>query len=75
MSVLSDLRPGQLAIVQAIVGEPSLVQRLSEFGLFEGERIEFLAFAPLGDPVEIRIGETRLSLRLREAQCVTVQPL
>lgn len=75
MSVLSDLRPGQSAIVQAIAGEPSLVQRLSEFGLFEGERIEFIAFAPLGDPIEIRIGETRLSLRLREAQCVTVQLL
>ena len=75
MAVLSDLRPGQSAIVQAITGEPSLVQRLSEFGLFEGERIEFLAFAPLGDPIEIRIADTRLSLRLREARCVTVVPL
>jgi len=75
MSSLTDLKPGQFAMVEAISGEPSLIQRLSEFGLFEGERIEFVAFAPLGDPIEIRIGDTRLSLRLREAACVTVRPL
>ncbi len=75
MPSLCDLRPGQQALVVAIAGEPSLVQRLSEFGIYEGERIEFLAFAPLGDPLEIRIGETRLSLRVREAACVSVEIL
>jgi ferrous iron transport protein A len=75
MPTLCDLRPGQRADILAIAGEPPLVQRLSEFGLFEGEQIELVAFAPLGDPLEIRIGDTRLSLRLREARCVTVEPL
>ena len=75
MIPLSTLKPGQHARVEAIAGDPALVQRLYEFGLLEGEEVELLAVAPMGDPVEIRIGNTRLSLRVREADCVTVSLL
>ena len=75
MIPLSTLKPGQRARVESVFGEPALVQRLCEFGLLDGEEVELLAVAPLGDPVEIRIGNTRLSLRIREAACVTVSPL
>ena len=73
MPSLSELRPGDRAEVVSIAGEPGLVQRLYEFGLFEGETVEFLATAPLGDPIEIRLGNTRLTLRKAEAAGVTVQ--
>ena len=73
MATLNELRPGARAVVVAVSGEPGLVQRLYEFGLFEGEEIEVLAFAPLGDPIEIRLGNTRLSLRKSEAAGVTVR--
>ena len=73
---LADLKTsGQLARIEALVGEAALLQRLYEFGLFEGETVEYLGAAPLGDPVEIRIGNTRLSLRRNEAQAITVTPL
>lgn len=75
MAALSQLRPGARALILSISGEPDLVQRLSEFGLFEGEEVEVLALAPLGDPIEIRLGNTRLSLRKSEAAGVSVQPL
>jgi ferrous iron transport protein A len=75
MQTLSELRPGARAEVLAVSGEPGLVQRLYEFGLFEGEEIEVLALAPLGDPIEIRLGNTRLSLRKSEAAGVSVQPI
>ena len=75
MIPLSTLKPGQFARVEAIAGDPALIQRLYEFGLLEGEEVELLAVAPMGDPVEIRIGNTRLSLRVREADCVTVSLL
>lgn len=74
MATLNDLRPGQVAEILAIDGPPALVQRLYEFGLFEGESVEFLTTAPLGDPIEIRAGNTRLSLRKSEAAGVQVQP-
>lgn len=73
MAALSELRPGDRAAVVAVDGEPGLVQRLYEFGLLEGEEIELLTFAPLGDPIEIRLGNTRLSLRKSEAAGVSVR--
>lgn len=75
MPTLDQLTPGQSAAVEAIGGEASLVQRLYELGLFEGETVEVVAYAPLGDPVEVRVGATRLSLRRREASAVTVGPV
>jgi ferrous iron transport protein A len=72
---LSELAPGQAASVTAIAGEPALVQRLYELGLCEGETVEYLAAAPLGDPIEILLGNSRLSLRKTDAAGVSVSPL
>jgi ferrous iron transport protein A len=73
MPNLNDLRPGQSAVIVSIAGAPALVQRLYEFGLFEGETVEFVATAPLGDPIEIRTGNTRLSLRKSEAAGIQIR--
>jgi ferrous iron transport protein A len=73
MPTLDQLRPGDRAEVVALSGEPALVQRLGEIGLFKGEEVEFLSVAPLGDPIEIRLGNARLSLRKAEAAGVTVR--
>jgi ferrous iron transport protein A len=75
MPLLSELHPGLMCEVVSISGEPALVQRLYEFGLFEGETVEFLGLAPLGDPIEIRLGNTRLTLRKNEAAGITVRLL
>jgi Fe2+ transport system protein FeoA len=69
---LSDLKMGQKGRVTAVQGPDSLVQRLLEMGLFEGEEIEVIGFAPLGDPMEIQLRDYRLSLRRREAACVSI---
>lgn len=75
MNTLAHLRPGQKARVETVSGNPALVQRLYEMGLLEGEPVEMIAFAPLGDPMEIRVGNTRLSLRKTEAVGVRVESL
>ena len=75
MPTLDALTAGQSAPVLALAGDPGLVQRLYELGLFEGETVEVVGFAPLGDPVEIRVGGTHLTLRRREAAAVTVGPI
>ena len=72
MATLDQLRVGQAGRVEAMAGDPALVQRLYEMGLLEGELVEVVGFAPLGDPVELRVGNTRLSLRKREAAAVSV---
>jgi Fe2+ transport system protein FeoA len=75
MVPLDALKPGQRARVGTLEGEPALVARLMEMGLLEGEVVELIGFAPLGDPVEIRLGDYRLSLRRSEAGRVRVEPV
>lgn len=72
MPTLDQLPVGARAEVVALAGEPQLVQRFYELGLMEGEGVEVVAVAPLGDPLEIRLGNSRLTLRKAEAAGVTV---
>ena len=72
MVSLDHLKRGQRATVTALDGDDAIVVRLLEMGLFEGEEIEVLGFAPLGDPMEIRLRDYRLSLRRTEAARITV---
>jgi Fe2+ transport system protein FeoA len=72
---LDQLRPGQRARIEALDGDDALSQRLMEMGLLEGEEVQVVRFAPLGEPVEVRLGDYCLSLRRREAARVRVTPL
>ena len=75
MTTLDQIPVGSRCRVQGVTGSPALVQRLGELGLMEGEEIQVLARAPLGDPIEIDSPLTRLSLRRSEAAKVQVTPL
>jgi Fe2+ transport system protein FeoA len=75
MPSLDQLQVGQRGRIQAVAGDNAVVQRLLEMGLVEGEEIEVLGFALLGGPMEIRLRDFRLSLRLQEATGVAVQTL
>jgi ferrous iron transport protein A len=75
MLSLDQLRLGQHALVEQLLGDDAISQRLLEMGLIEGEEIHLLAVAPLGDPLEIRLGDGRLSLRRKEAARVLVRLL
>ena len=58
-----------------IQGDDAVMQRLLEMGLFEGEELEVVAVAPLGDPLEIQLRDYRLSLRRSEAARILVVTL
>jgi Fe2+ transport system protein FeoA len=72
---LDQLKPGQRGRIVSLDGNDGLAQRLMEMGLLEGEEIEVVRFAPLGEPVEVRLGDYCLSLRRREAARIRVTPL
>ena len=61
-----------LSAFDAVAGADAVVQRLLEMGLMEGEELEVVGFAPLGDPMEIRLRDYRLSLRRSEAARIAV---
>lgn len=76
MATLDTLKtPGQRGRIVDIQGSDGIAIRLMEMGLTEGEDIELLGFAPLGDPIEYQIRGYRLSLRKAEAQRVEIAPL
>jgi len=75
MPSLDQLRVGQRGLVEAVGGEGAVLQRLLEMGMLEGEEVELVGFAPLGDPIEVRLRDYRLSLRRSEAARVAVRLL
>ena len=75
MPTLDSLAAGQRACIEQIDGPPAILQRLLEMGLTEGEEIELLRRAPLGDPLEIRVRSYELSLRKTEAARIVVRIL
>lgn len=48
--------------------------RLMEMGLLVGTAVELVRFAPLGDPVEIKVRGYHLTLRKHEADLIWVRP-
>jgi Fe2+ transport system protein FeoA len=72
-TTLNLLKPGQRATVAHVRGEGSaLHQRLMEMGVFAGAELTVVRFAPLGDPMEVRVQGYNLSVRKAEAAFVDV---
>ncbi len=69
---LSQLAPGQSGIIDQIIGEDALASRLMEMGLLDGEPIEVIGRAPMGDPTEYALRGYRISLRRNESDRVEV---
>jgi ferrous iron transport protein A len=72
VAFLNELRVGNRATVVAVHDGGPITQRLLEMGMVEGEEIEVIAVAPLGDPIEVRLRNYRLSVRRSEAALVQV---
>ena len=53
----------------------SLACRLMEMGLVEGAEVRVVRRAPLGDPMQVRVGDYDLSLRASEARLIGVAAL
>jgi ferrous iron transport protein A len=68
---LSELRPGQKAIIKEFHSE-EIHLKLMEMGCLPGEKISVQKVAPLGDPVSVTVAGYTLSLRLDEADLIVV---
>jgi len=69
---LSSLAPGTSAKVSEIKVTGAGRGRLMEMGLLVGTPVELIRFAPLGDPVEIKVRGYHLTLRRHEADQILV---
>jgi ferrous iron transport protein A len=70
---LSSVAAGTMATVAEIKLPPESRPRLMEMGLLVGTSVELVRFAPLGDPVEIKVRGYNLTLRKHEAEQILVK--
>ncbi len=70
---LNELQTGQSGIITAVGGEGALRCRLLDMGLTPRTCVTLQKRAPMGDPVEIRLRGYELTLRVEDAQSITVE--
>jgi ferrous iron transport protein A len=71
---LSELAVGASAVVREFPKMGATFTRLREMGLLAGTRVTLVRTAPMGDPLELKIRGTHLTLRKAEAEHVLVEP-
>jgi ferrous iron transport protein A len=71
---LTLVAKGATATVAQINVPPASRARLMEMGLLGGNKVELVRFAPMGDPVEIKVRGYNLTLRKSEAEQILVNP-
>ena len=69
---LKELPAGKTATVQTVGGEGALRQHFLDMGLIPGADVTMVKFAPMGDPLEVRIHGYELTLRLADAEKIKI---
>ena len=71
---LSEMATGSTAVISSFSSSTPGLLRLRELGVLPGTRITLVRRAPLGDPIEISVRGSLLSLRQQEAEWIDVTP-
>ena len=69
---LDQLPLGRSAKVTKLAGNPSTRRRLMEMGITPAALVQAIRWAPMGDPLDIKVRGYHLSLRREEAASVEV---
>jgi Fe2+ transport system protein FeoA len=69
---IADLGPGEEAAIGDVLGGDGLTQRLAELGFTRGQTVRLVRFAPLGDPLQVRIRGFDVALRQSEARRIVL---
>ncbi len=73
-TTLADAQVGDVCLVTEIKQKPiELRSRLHAMGVIPGANIKVVRIAPLGDPMQIKVGGALLSMRKIDAQIIKVQ--
>lgn len=72
---LKDLKIGGYAIITSIGGEGALRQHFLDMGVIPGTEVTVVKYAPMGDPMELRLHGYELTLRLADAEQIEITPI
>lgn len=70
---LSDLEPGESGIIDCLHFDDDYRERIYGMGLRCNDRVHCIRRAPFGGPIHVKIRNTELFLRLREAKLVCLK--
>lgn len=69
---IKDLPVGKSATILKVGGDGALRQHFLDMGLIQGAEVTVIKYAPMGDPVELRIHSYELTIRLSDAEQIEV---
>ncbi len=69
---LKELKVGQSGTIANVAGEGALRLRLLDMGLIPGTKVRLQKVAPLGDPIQILVRGYELTIRLEDANKITL---
>ena len=72
---LDNLAIGKSAVIVSVGGTGALRQHFLDMGLIQGVEITMVKYAPMGDPIEIKIHDFELTLRKEDAQKIEVKEI
>ncbi len=72
---LNELAVGECARIESVSGEDVLRQHLLDMGVIPGAEVTLVKYAPMGDPMELKIHGYELTLRLDDAKNITIVPI
>ncbi len=70
---LDELRIGESALVTEVGGEGALRQHILDMGVIPGTEVTLVKFAPMGDPIQLRVHGYELTMRLADAGKIMVK--
>lgn len=70
---LGNLAIGKSAVIVSVGGTGALRQHFLDMGLIQGVEVTMVKYAPMGDPIEIKIHDYELTLRKEDAQKIEVK--
>ena len=70
---LDQVQPKTKVLIKKISGEKAAKRRLMDLGLIPGVNVYVNKRAPLGDPIELKVKNSVLSIRKRDAENITVE--
>lgn len=70
---IKDLPAGKSATILKVGGDGALRQHFLDMGLIQGAEVTVIKYAPMGDPVELRIHSYELTIRLSDAEQIEVR--
>ncbi len=73
ITLLSHMSLGQRGIIDDFTSGSDDCERIEEMGVTPGEEVEIVRYAPMGDPIEIKVRGYSLSLRKQEAERIKVK--